>query len=258
MMLVLSPSKGQDFSATAASQRGTQPRLVAESSVLIESLRHLDVQAIQELMTVSEKIARLNWQRFKDFNAPFDANNAKPAVLAFQGDVYQGLDAASFTTADLDFAQQHLRILSGLYGLLRPLDFIQAYRLEMKTRLANPRGANLYQFWGSRITDLINQDLHGQGEPALINLASSEYFKAVLPKALQARLIHIDFKEVKDGKPRIIGLFAKRARGLMAGWAIRQRIDQPERLQDFCIDGYRFIAAHSTAEHWVFERDAKA
>jgi cytoplasmic iron level regulating protein YaaA (DUF328/UPF0246 family) len=205
-------------------------------------------------MDISENIARLNVGRYKTFSTPFNMKNAKQALFAFKGDVYSGIDAENFSEDDLSFAQDHLRILSGLYGCLRPLDLIQPYRLEMKTKLANPRGENLYKFWGSSITDAINEELKKQKYPVLVNLASNEYFKSVKPKMLEGELLNINFKETKNGKTRIIATFAKRARGLMADFIIRNRIEKPADLKKFKVDGYRFIGQLSDDKQWTFER----
>lgn len=258
MIITLSPSKGQDFDTpnplAAASLDTPPPAALSESRKLIAELRKLSGQDVQELMSVSENIANLNVQRFKAFKTPFSPANAKPALFAFKGDVYAGIDVDSLDAADLQYAQQHLRILSGLYGCLRPLDLIQPYRLEMKTRLANPRGDNLYQFWDTRITDRLNEALAGQQDPTLINLASNEYFKAVKPRLLQGRLLNINFKETKDGKTRIVAIFAKRARGMMTDFILRNRIETPEGLKDFNAGGYRFRDDLSDDGQWTFER----
>jgi len=203
---------------------------------------------------VSDNIAELNVGRYKSFKTPFTTKNAKQALFAFKGDVYGGIDVDSFDEDDLAYAQDHLRILSGLYGCLRPLDLIQPYRLEMKTKLGNPRGDNLYQFWGESITDALNKELKKQQEPVLVNLASNEYFKSVKPKQLKGKPLNIYFKETKDGKTRIVAIFAKRARGLMADFIIRNRIENPADLKKFRSEGYRFNNALSDDNHWTFER----
>ena len=180
--------------------------------------------------------------------------NARQAILAFKGDVYSGIDVENFTADDFDYAQNHLRILSGLYGCLRPLDLIQPYRLEMKTRLKNPRGDNLYQFWGERITDSLNRELEKQKQPVLVNLASNEYFKSVKPRLLQGQLLNINFKETKAGKTRVVAIFAKRARGMMTDFIIRNRIETPAAIKKFRQDGYRFCKELSDDRQWTFER----
>ena len=206
------------------------------------------------MMAVSENIAKLNVERYKTFQTPFTTKNAKQAIFAFKGDVYGGLDLASFDEDDFSYAQDHLRILSGLYGCLRPLDLIQPYRLEMKTKLKNARGDNLYQFWDDRITKSINKELKKQQEPVLVNLASNEYFKSVKPKLLEGRLLNINFKETKDGKTRVVAIFAKRARGMMADYIIRNRIENPQDIKKFKLGGYRFDQALSDDKQWTFER----
>jgi len=254
MIVTLSPSKGQDFETPAPTHTYTTPRQLAESQRLIDAIRDFDSEAIQTLMSVSKNIANLNVQRFQDFKTPFTPQNAKQALYAFKGDVYSTIEAADYSEKELEFAQQHLRILSGLYGYLRPLDLIQAYRLEMKTRLDNPRGQNLYQFWDNRITELLNQELQQQAEATLVNLASNEYFKSIKIKNLQGRLLNINFKESKEGKTRVIAIFAKRARGMMANWIIRNQVEQSERLKDFSLENYQFDEALSDDKQWTFSR----
>jgi len=254
MIIVLSPSKGQDFSGPPLTKKYSKPRDLKESEILAKELKKLSVVDIASLMSVSEKIAKLNVDRFKRFTTPFTPNNAKQAIFAFKGDVYSGIDLNRFTGDDFGFAQNHLRILSGLYGYLRPLDLIQPYRLEMKTRLANPRGDNLYQFWGNRITENLNRGLKKQQVPVLVNLASKEYFKSVKPALLEGKLLDINFKETKAGKTRIVAIFAKRARGMMADYIIRNRIENPEDIRMFKLGGYKFNRALSDDRQWTFER----
>ena len=254
MIVTLSPSKGQDFDAPISAHSSTIPQQLDQSALLVESLRKYDVQGIRELMSVSEKIADLNVERFKHFNTPFNDKNARQALYAFKGDVYSTIEVDDFSDEDLDFAQAHLRILSGLYGYLRPLDLIQPYRLEMKTRLGNPRGENLYAFWDERITDLLNRDLQEQSEPVLVNLASNEYFKSIKVRKLAGRLLQINFKESKAGKTRVIAIFAKRARGMMANWIIRNRIERSDDIKAFKLEGYQFDAALSDEKQWTFTR----
>lgn len=206
-------------------------------------------------MHLSDKLAALNVARYGSWTAEFTPDNAKQALLAFKGDVYTGLNVDDFTDDDLLFAQQHLRMLSGLYGLLRPLDLMQPYRLEMGTKLVNPRGKDLYAFWGERISDWLNEALREQGDDVLLNLASNEYFSSVKRKALNARVIDVDFKDMKNGQYKIISFYAKKARGLMARWVIKERIAKPEQLSAFDYEGYRFSADNSSANHLVFLRD---
>ena len=254
MLITLSPSKGQDFIAAPLSKKYSKPADLKDSELLIKELKKVKSKQLQELMTVSENIAKLNVDRYKSFTTPFTGKNAKQAIFAFKGDVYAGLKLEEFTEDDYSYAQDHLRILSGLYGCLRPMDLIQPYRLEMKTRLKNDRGENLYQFWGDRITKSINKELKKQKEPVLVNLASNEYFKSVKPKLLDGRLLNINFKETKDGKTRIVAIFAKRARGLMTDYIIRNRIEKPEDIKKFKLGGYKFNKSLSDDRQWTFER----
>lgn len=254
MIITLSPSKGQEFETAAVTAIYTQSDQLADSRVLIDELRKVDSVALRELMDISENIANLNVERYHAFSTPFTLRNAKQALFAFKGDVYSGIEVDAYSEDDLKYAQQHLRILSGLYGALRPLDLIQPYRLEMKTKLANPGGSNLYQFWGERITDSLNQLLEQQQEPVLINLASNEYFKAVKPKLLQGRLLTIKFKETKGEKTRVIAIFAKRARGMMTDFILRNRIERAEGIKAFKRGGYRFSKADSDDKQWTFTR----
>jgi len=254
MLITLSPSKGQDFETPALSKTCSKPESLKDSELLIKELRKIKQQDIQQLMNVSENIARLTADRYKSFNTPFTPKNAKQAIFAFKGDVYSGIEIEKYKEADLVYAQNHLRILSGLYGCLRPLDLIQPYRLEMKTKLHNVRGENLYQFWGDRITDELNKELDKQKQPVLVNLASNEYFKSVKPKQLKGRLLNINFKETKDGKTRVVAIFAKRARGMMTDYILRNRIEKPEDIKKFKMGGYRFRKELSDDRQWTFER----
>lgn len=254
MLITLSPSKGQDFETPALSKTYSKPQALKDSELLIKELRKIRRQDIQQLMSVSENIAKLNTDRYKSFKTPFTPKNAKQAIFAFKGDVYSGIDIEEYSEADLDYAQDHLRILSGLYGCLRPLDLIQPYRLEMKTKLHNVRGENLYQFWGDRITDELNKALEKQKQPVLVNLASNEYFKSVKPKQLNGRLLNINFKETRDSKTRVVAIFAKRARGMMTDYILRNRIEEPEDIKKFRQGGYRFRKELSDDKQWTFER----
>jgi len=254
MLITLSPSKGQDFDSPALTRKHSKPRDLKQSELLIKELRKIKSKQLQSLMSVSENIANLNVERYKTFSTPFTTKNSKQAIFAFKGDVYGGFDLDKFNEDDFAYAQDHLRILSGLYGYLRPLDLIQPYRLEMKTRLKNPRGENLYQFWDTKITDSLNRELKDQQQPVVINLASNEYFKAVKPKLLDGRLLNINFKETKDGKTRVVAIFAKRARGMMADYIIRNRIEDPEDIKKFNLEGYRFNKKLSDDSQWTFER----
>jgi len=254
MIITLSPSKGQDFDTPASTTQFTQPQQLDQSEILIAAAKSKGVAAIRSLMKVSENIGSLTVERFQQFSTPFTPDNAKQALFAFKGDVYGAIEVENYSRDELEFAQEHLRILSGLYGYLRPLDLIQAYRLEMKTRLGNSRGANLYEFWDHRITDLLNQDLARQSEPTLINLASNEYFKSIKLKHLEGRLLSINFKESKEGRTRVIAIFAKRARGMMANWIVRNKIERSEVIKSFSVDGYRFNPSLSDDKQWTFSR----
>jgi len=254
MLVTLSPSKGQDIDIPMPSADYSVPDQLDKSQILIDELLDYDPEKIGSLMAISENLSNLNYQRFHDFHTPFNTDNARPALFAFKGDVYSGIDSSTFSDADLAYAQDHLRILSGLYGALRPMDLIQPYRLEMKTKLKNPRGADLYQFWGNQITDSLNVELAKQQEAVLVNLASNEYYKSVKPKQIDGRILNIDFKETKDGKTRIIAFYAKKARGMMADFILRNRIEKPEDIQGFDTAGYRYDAELSTDDRWTFER----
>ena len=254
MIITLSPSKGQDFEAASLSKKYTKPADLKDSELLIKELRKIKSKKLQEMMAISENIAALNVERYKAFKTPFTTKNAKQAIFAFKGDVYGGFNLESFEEEDYAYAQDHLRILSGLYGCLRPMDLIQPYRLEMKTKLINDRGENLYQFWDDRITKSLNKELKKQQEPVLVNLASNEYFKSVKPKLLEGHLLNISFKETKEGKTRVVAIFAKRARGMMTDYIIRNRIEKPEDLKRFKLGGYKFNKVLSDDKQWTFER----
>ncbi len=257
MLTLLSPSKTQDFASnfpTVVKDTHTQPLLLESSAILVDILRKKSIDDISRLMQVSETIATCNYNRFQDFSIPFSAKNARPALLAFKGDVYTDMDTDNYTKADFDFAQQHFCILSGLYGLLRPLDLIQPYRLEMKTKLTNPAGKSLYNFWNSQLTDTLNQLLALQDRKVVINLASNEYCKALQPKNIQAGIITPVFKEQKGDTYRVVAIYIKRARGMMANHIIRHRIDQPEALKAFAEGGYSYSNQHSNGNEWVYIR----
>jgi len=257
MLTILSPSKTQDFadeSLDTQQIQHTEPALLKESGLLVRELRKKSVDDIQQLMSVSEKIASLNHERFQQFTTPFSPDNARQALLAFKGDVYTDIAIHDYSEEDFAFAQQHLRILSGLYGMLKPLDLIQPYRLEMKTKLSNKRGKDLYQFWGDRITQQLNTALQQQDSKVLVNLASNEYFKALQPGKVAGEIITPVFKEHKNGKYQIVAIFAKRARGKMANFIIRNRIDQPEQLKTFAEDRYEYSENLSSDKEWVFVR----
>ncbi|EOC47407.1 hypothetical protein NM2005040_0899 [Neisseria meningitidis 2005040] len=254
MFFVLSPAKNLNEKDPAPVSEFTQPDLLAESDILMQQLRELAPQQIAELMHVSDKIALLNAQRNAEWNTPFTPENAKQAVFMFNGDVYEGMDANTLNTDQIQYLQGRVRLLSGLYGLLRPLDLIQPYRLEMGTAFANLRGKNLYEFWGDIITNLLNDTLAQAGSNTLVNLASQEYFKSVNTKTLRARLITPIFKDEKNGKYKIISFYAKRVRGLMVRYAAEHNITDPEMLKNFNYEGYAFNDAASNESEWVFMR----
>lgn len=255
MLALISPAKTLDYETALPTDTYTQPRLLEQSQQLIDVCRKLSATEIASLMTVSEKIANLNVERFRDWNADFDFSNARQALFAFKGDVYTGLDAYHLKDQDIDFAQQHLRMLSGLYGLLRPLDLMMPYRLEMGTKLKNKRGHNLYEFWGSIITNQINQDLAEIDSKVLVNLASDEYYKSVNEKNIQAEIIKPVFLDQKNGKYKVISFYAKKARGLMARYLIENKLSQVEQLKAFNSEGYYFDAESSSNKELVFKRD---
>ena len=258
MLILLSPAKTLDMETPARVAEPSQPGFMDESSKLVTSLRQYRKGKLGELMKISETLAELNVERFKEWTPPFDVDNARPAIQAFRGDVYVGLDADSLKKRDLEFAQKHLRILSGLYGVLKPLDLIQAYRLEMGTALKTRKGKNLYEFWGDRITDSLNEELGVMKQPAVVNLASNEYFKSVKPKQLEAPLITPVFKDEKNGNYKIISFFAKKARGAMARHLIVNRATDITAVEAFKDLGYQFEPAESSAGQLVFLRSEKA
>ncbi|HEY8609425.1 MAG TPA: peroxide stress protein YaaA [Noviherbaspirillum sp.] len=254
MLIVLSPAKTLDYDSPAPEAKPTQAAFIAHSAELIETLKRLSPAEIGSLMSISDSLAVLNADRFASWSPRFTSRNSRPAVFAFNGDVYEGLDARTLTSKQLDYAQAHLRILSGLYGVLRPLDLMQPYRLEMGTRLGNPRGKDLYAFWGTLVTDALNAELSARKAKVLVNLASEEYFKVVKPRLLAAPVITPVFEDWKGGRYKIISFHAKRARGLMARYAARKGITQPEKLKAFDSEGYAFEASASSDTTWVFRR----
>ncbi|WP_312042398.1 peroxide stress protein YaaA [Erwinia sp.] len=254
MLMVISPAKTLDFASPLATTRFTQPALLDDAKKLIDVARELTPAQIGSLMSISDKLADLNAGRFQAWQTPFTPDNARQAILAFKGDVYTGLEAETFSEDDFTFAQHHLRMLSGLYGLLRPLDLMQPYRLEMGTRLMNPAGKDLYAFWGNRLTEALNAALAEQGDDVLINLASDEYFKTVKPTKLNGRIVKPVFLDEKNGKFKVISFYAKKARGLMSRYIIDRRLTQPEQLKTFDVDGYFFAADESSERELVFKR----
>jgi len=254
MLLVVSPAKNLDYESPLVTDKYSQPELLEHSQVLIDRCKQLSPADISSLMHISDKLAGLNAARFGEWQQPFTKGNARPAVLAFNGDVYTGLDAKTLTSKDFDYAQQHMRILSGLYGLMKPLDLMQAYRLEMGSKLDNERGKNLYQFWGEIITESLNQALVEQGDNILVNLASTEYFKSVKKKSFNGEIITPAFKDWKNGQYKMISFFAKKARGLMARYIIENQVNSPEQLKHFDVAGYSYSEELSKGNDWVFVR----
>lgn len=254
MLFVLSPAKSLDYETPLTVQAYSEPLFVKQSQALIKVLRGYTPPQIAELMDLSDALAGLNVARYKAWSPRATEKNARQALLAFDGDVYDGLKARALDADALAWAQAHVCVLSGLYGVLRPLDLMQPYRLEMGTRLPTEQGSDLYRFWGSRITDYLNERLQGEAEPVLVDLASQEYFKSVKPKLLKARVIECVFEDYKNGVYKIISFNAKRARGAMMRFAIEQRMDRPEQLRDFAGDGYKLAAKVSTPERLVFRR----
>jgi cytoplasmic iron level regulating protein YaaA (DUF328/UPF0246 family) len=252
MLMVISPAKSLDFTPAAPGVGTTAPAMAGDIAELAKVARKLRKSDLKRLMSISDKLALLNYERFQAFDP--EGEDGLQAALAFNGDVYDGLQARHLDKAGMAFAQAHLRILSGLYGVLRPLDVIQPYRLEMGIRLKTRRGPSLYAFWGDRISRALNEAAQGQADPTLVNLASQEYFGAVDRKALTLPVVTCTFKERKAGETRIISFYAKKARGLMARYAIDQRLDRAEGLKDFKVAGYGFDGALSTAEEWIFTR----
>ncbi|MEC8638892.1 MAG: peroxide stress protein YaaA [Pseudomonadota bacterium] len=258
MLVVVSPAKNLDFESEIPVSQFTQPAMLEDTERLMEVCRTLSPADLSSLMKISDKLATLNANRFAEFSTPFTPDNARQAMYAFNGDVYTGLDAYSLDSETVEYAQQHLRILSGLYGLLRPLDLMQAYRLEMGTKLANPEGKDLYAFWDDRITYMLNKALEAQGDNVLINLASNEYFKAVKKKSLDGMIITPTFKDCKNGQYKIISFFAKKARGLMARYILENRVKDVEGLKNFDVDGYVFSEEQSSSTELVFLRNQES
>lgn len=254
MLIVVSPAKTLDYESPLVTSRFTQPELLDHSAELIARVRQLSPDQIASLMKISDKLAGLNAARFAEWQPAFTPDNARQALLAFKGDVYTGLAVEDFSDEDFEFAQQHLRMLSGLYGVLRPLDLMMAYRLEMGIPLDNPRGKDLYQFWGDIITEHLNKALAAQGDEVLVNLASDEYFKSVRPKALKGRIVTPVFKDEKNGQFKIISFYAKKARGMMARHIIKNKLTSVEQLTGFNADGYYFVPEESDVGTLMFKR----
>ena len=254
MLAVVSPAKNLDYESDLPELNVTQPRLLDNAEELVEVCRQLSPQQLGSLMKISDKLAGLNAARFQEWQRPFNEDNARPAMFAFNGDVYTGLDAASLNSEAINTAQKQLRILSGLYGVLRPLDLMQPYRLEMGSKLDNPKGKNLYEYWGDTITQTLNDDLAELGSSTLVNLASNEYFSAVKPKALNADIITPVFKDEKNGQYKVMSFYAKKARGLMARFILNQKPESVSDLKEFDANGYSFNEAMSSDKQLVFCR----
>ena len=255
MLTVLSPAKTLDFETPPVTTTATQPSMLENSHLLVSQLRKMSAGQLSSMMSISEKLGELNRARFRSWSLPFTPSNAKQSVLAFKGDVYRGLEAESFSKEEFRFAQKHVRILSGLYGVLRPLDLIQPYRLEMGTRLQNDRGSNLYDFWGDDIAKALNKQLRSLKSSTLVNLASAEYFKAVNPSVLRADVVAPTFLDLKNGKYKVISFYAKKARGMMTAWIVRNRITDLKQLTKFKVAGYRHSADLSAPGQPAFIRD---
>ncbi|MBQ0834017.1 peroxide stress protein YaaA [Marinobacter sp.] len=254
MLMVISPAKTLDYESPLATETFTKPDFLDDACELIDQLKELEPHQVSNLMSISDKLGQLNAERFQSWHTPFSAKNARQAVLAFKGDVYTGLGAESFGEQDFSFAQAHLRMLSGLYGILKPLDLMQPYRLEMGTKFENKRGKDLYAFWGDRLTQEINRLLKND-DGVLVNLASNEYFKSLKKKDIEGQLITPQFKDWKNGQYKIISFYAKKARGLMCRYAILNRITNANDLKGFNLDGYYFSEDQSDKNNWVFLRD---
>lgn len=258
MLLVLSPAKALDFESRPVTRKHSQAAFLGDAALLIDRLKLLSPGEVSDLMRISTRLGELNCNRYNEWRLPFTPANAKPAALAFKGDVYMGMQAWGFSERDFTWAQKRVRILSGLYGLLKPLDLIQPYRLEMGTALANPRGKNLYEFWGGRLTDALAEELSAHRSKTLVNLASNEYWGAVNPDRLGARVVTPVFKDLKRGRYRVISFYAKKARGMMAGFVVKNRIESPHGLKRFDGGGYRFAEELSSERMPTFLRDAPA
>lgn len=255
MILIISPAKTQDFTSPLITNKFTHSRCESETLELVAELQQYSEKKLAKLMSISEKLAHLNFERYQHFQSQFTPKNSRPALLAFQGDVYTDIQIDQYSEADFDFAQQHVRILSGLYGPLRPLDLMQAYRLEMKIKLKTKRGKDICAFWGDTVTNILNEDLEAQGDDILVNLASNEYAKVVNWKKLKGRVISVFFKEKKGKKePQIIPLFSKRARGTMSNFVIKHKLSNPEQLKEFAEAGYKFDPKSSDEGSLVFVR----
>lgn len=254
MLTVLSPAKKLELEPVDYPGIASEPSLTKHTAILARAAKQLSAADLQDLMKLSDNLAQLNFERFKSFRLNGRSNSSKPAMLTFNGNVYEGFDAGSLLAEDVEFAQNHIRILSGLYGVLKPMDKIQPYRLEMGRKLTTERGANLYQFWGSVLAETLMESMSDHTDKTIVNLASNEYFKAVDKKALSAPVIEAKFLNIKDGQARNLMFFGKRARGLMARWIAQNRIDAADDLRGFNIEGYKYSKSQSSAEQMIFTR----
>ncbi len=256
MLIVVSPAKSLDYESKIKTRKHSQPEFLAESQQLVKGLKKLQPDDLADLMNISDALAEENYRRYANWHIPFDLKNARQAIFAFKGDVYLGLQAENYSTADLNFAQKHLRILSGLYGILRPLDLMQAYRLEMGRKFAIGKTKDLYEFWGSKLTDKLNAEFatYSEKKRTLINLASNEYFGSVKTKDLEAEIITPQFKDWSNGQYRVLSFFAKKARGQMVSYIVKNRLKSPEKLKEFDVEGYRYDESESTDVKLVFKR----
>lgn len=255
MIAVLSPAKTLDYDTEVPVETHSEPEFLEESKELVDILNDYDVDDLESLMSISEKLAVLNHDRYQSFETPFTPDNSRQAIFAFKGDVYRDLELDAYEQDEFDYMQRHVRILSGLYGILRPLDLMQPYRLEMGTKLKNPRGSKLYDFWGSKIGKSLNSALNEQGDSILVNLASNEYFKSIDTDALDAEIVGVDFLDEKKGEYKIISFYAKRARGWMTNYMVRNHCESVDDLKGFDVDGYYFSEERSDPGNLVFLRD---
>jgi len=254
MILILSPAKSLNFNINVHAKTLTSPAFIDDSKILVGELQKFSASQIAKLMKISDNLAQLNFERFQNFKTPFTAANSKPAIFVFDGDVYDAIDIENYTQQDLNFAQQHLRILSGLYGVLRPLDMMQAYRLEMSTALKNGKNKNLYQFWQEKITNYFNEELKNDAEKIILNLASEEYFSAIDGKKINGKIINVIFKEKKGSDYKIVGIFAKKARGLMTDFIIKNKITTVKEVKKFNVENYKFMQEFSDENNFHFYR----
>lgn len=257
MLALISPAKKMDFESEWCVENCTQPSFLNDSQELVDTVKQLSQSQLQTMMKLSDKLGALNYNRYQRYTTPFTQDNARPAVTAFRGDTYVGLDADTLSPDDLGYAQNHLGMLSGLYGLLRPFDLMQAYRLEMGTKLNNQRGKDLYAFWGDLLAEACNDRVREHKHKTIISLASNEYIKAIKQDKLESDFVTCHFKELKEDTPKTIGLFAKRARGMMARFIIQNRVETPDGLKEFDADGYGFMPSLSDKQNYVFLREGR-